>query len=235
MLSIAFLIPLKSSKYASNSFKFKKLLKETLVNARKVPNSKTIIVCNTNDFSFELSYLVDKVLYCNTDQPYGDADKNIKVLVGCRYWLDTDPTSHLMILDMDDLVSPEIAKSVFSSKMSTVLCSGYQKIFNRYYLYNKNFNEHCGSSFIFSRSYIEKEVNSVSKDTDFSKWMFHRNHDLLTFNKETAPYVIQKCWHGENVWWKKRRLRDSLKWFFSSKTLDSFPETHNVDRKKSQS
>ena len=153
------------------------------------------------------------ILKGDTSTGYGNLDKSLKAFKGLLFWYEYNMSSHVMILDSDDLVLPEINHLLFNNT-NIVMQSGYQKIGNRVYLYKKDFYYHCGSSFIFTRDYIKEQLKLFNYE---EKWMFHQNHDLSKFYSSYIPVVIQRCWHGENVWWKKMRMRDRLKWFVSQK------------------
>lgn len=145
---------------------------------------------------------------------YGDSDKEYKVYVGSKYWLSTSVVKHLMILDMDDIVLPAISSITLEDDVNIAMNSGFQKIFNRGFLYKNNFFLHCGSSFIFSRYYISEKVKEYSYG---SSWMFHQSHILSNFKFNKIPCILQVPWNGENIYWKKPKFRDFIKWFFSKK------------------
>ena len=218
MNTITFLIPLKSSTNIKDRDTFNKILQKTLEYTRKVPDHKTIIVCNpatVNSINIEN----EKIFTIpETNLPYGDEDKEMKVFRGCQYWLYNNLSTHLMILDFDDLVLPSISEVVKQSDSSIYFESGYQQIFNRYYLYSKNFWYHCGSSFIFNKDYISSQMNNYSVG---KSWMFHQSHSKGSFHSVNSPHIIQRPWNGENVWWTRIRLRDMFKWFIAKKTLSS--------------
>lgn len=146
---------------------------------------------------------------------YGDDDKEYKVYRGMMYWLMHRPKStHVMILDFDDLVLPEICWLNPHSHENIRMNQGYQKVFNRKYWYKENFWYHCGSSFIFSRPWMEHRVKEYERGV---RWMFHQHHKATSFTDTEIPCVIQVPWNGENVWWNKMRFRDVLKYFVSEK------------------
>lgn len=214
MLNITFLIPLKSPKHIEDYEKFKAILKNSVEYLRRVPNYKLIVISNRADLVSIIQEKEEVVIVPESNYGYGDRDKEYKVYEGCKVWLNHRPTlEHLMILDFDDLVLPEICRTEVSSPNGVYFRAGYQKVFNRLYKYEENFNHHCGSSLIFTKSYIEQMVKSYDSN---KSWMFHQSHDLDKMSPIDTPCIIQVPWNGENVYWRKRRFRDIVKYLFST-------------------
>ena len=172
---LTFIIPLKSTEYVANTIKFQKILASTLTHCNRVLNSKVLIVCDADKYSWPKANFT--TLYVlPSGFTYGDYDKEYKLFAGCQYWLEkASRDDRVMFLDFDDLVHPliEEASKPHLVDSSTVFINGWQQVFNRLYPI-PDFNQRCGSSHIFSKSFIEI---SMPKYQQGSSWLFHRRHN----------------------------------------------------------
>ena len=211
---ITFIIPVKHPKYIKNRAKFEKLVKTTLQYCLRIPDSTTIVVGNPGSIFFDIPSSINQLIIEDIDFDYGDHDKGIKLQRGILQWFIKDLSDHVMPLDCDDLVLPNIQDVPKDPNQSYVLTKGYQQIFNKVFTYEENFNYHCGSSFIFCKKYF---TDYSKKYSPLKPYLFHQDHDLSKFVRIPRTFVIQRCWHGENIWWKRMRLRDLAKWFVGKK------------------
>ena len=223
---LVFIVPIKSSQVSNSWSQVCKLFERTLRSICQQTNHNFRVICVCHERP-EIEFTHPAVSYVEVDFPipYWNkkvfvreenhnqyVDKGRKIWLGLAEAKKYDP-DHIMFVDADDCVSNKIVEFVQGQEPhhnGWFFNQGYEyeEGSSKIYLRQKEFNQKCGTSYIFRFDLVFPQwvdFDSITRDYQshqmFGKYLAERGTPLSPLPFPGSTYMTN---NQENIWLQKR-------------------------------
>jgi hypothetical protein len=223
---IVFIVPIKSSQLSNSWEQVCKLFERTLRSICQQTHADFRVICVCHEKP-EINFSYPHISYLEVDLPIPYWNKKIfvreeignqRVDKGRKLWLGLEEASkfnpsHVMFVDADDCISNRIVEFVKGQdpdRNGWFFARGYEYEENsdKIFLRRKEFNQKCGTSYIFKFDLVFPqwvEFDSITRDYQrhqmFGKYLADRGTPLSPLPFLGSIYVTD---NQENIWVQKR-------------------------------